>query len=126
MGDAQFSQLMEQLRESKSASDNDFTLVVRAHEQFLSALVRQSFMQVKVIRHGMDKLFRCCLEFCHLLDRTVVEEVPERELNIIDKQFVAASGFLLSLLMRTGNHKALVLRLDYNNFFISSLMLGKR
>ena len=35
-----------QLRESKSNANNDFTLVVRAHENFLRALVRQSFMQV--------------------------------------------------------------------------------
>eukprot|EP00750_Incisomonas_marina_P009548 INCI16039.4.p1 GENE.INCI16039.4~~INCI16039.4.p1 ORF type:complete len:272 (+),score=44.03 INCI16039.4:163-978(+) len=107
--------------------DRDYLAVERAHELFLSNIVKGCFMQVKVIQKGLDDVFRTCSEFCFLLENTPsVASVEPARIRTLDHQFRVSMGFLLSLLTRSHAHQALVMRLDYNEYFGNMIQQAKQ
>eukprot|EP00941_MAST-03F_sp_MAST-3F-sp1_P005147 g5147.t1 len=116
--DVQFSEMQKSIKEAI-----DFDTVVRAHQCFLENVISQSFLSVKIIRVGLHDVLRTCLAFGDLITRFTgrkdvsLTDISKEDVDKIEKAFQSTSAFLVTMLTRSRVHAALVLRLDFNNFF---------
>ncbi|XP_071167808.1 gamma-tubulin complex component 4-like [Mytilus edulis] len=109
----------------KIQSTRDFEAVRLAHDQFLSALLAQSFVHMKSVSHCLHEILDQCGAFSKLLMHCESPMV-HRELNQLEsiaKNFQGQSNLLFKILSSVRSHNAsphlaqLLLRLDFNRYF---------
>ncbi|EDV27073.1 uncharacterized protein TRIADDRAFT_23331 [Trichoplax adhaerens] len=125
--EGQFTILMDKIKSTK-----DFEHVRIAHDQFISALVGQSFRLLKPVSHCLDEILNLCQRFCAFVNRQSDEvlESSAEEFDEISKCFERQTSLLLKILSSVRSHQAsphlsqLLLRIDFNKFFSSSTGLS--
>ncbi|XP_015577237.1 gamma-tubulin complex component 4 homolog isoform X1 [Ricinus communis] len=103
---------------------HDFTELVGFHQEYLSALVSQSFLDIGSVSRILDSIMRLCLQFCWSIENQ--ESNPNTsELDHITEEFNKKSNSLYTILRSSrlaGSQRApflrrFLLRLNYNAFF---------
>ncbi|XP_061164050.1 gamma-tubulin complex component 4-like isoform X1 [Saccostrea echinata] len=118
--ESQFSTFME-----KITSTRDFEAVKLAHDQFLSALLSQSFVHMKAVSRCLHEILENCSQFSKLLVHcsSPLSKGELSHLQFIAKNFQRQSNLLFTVLSSVRSHNAsphlaqLLLRLDYNHYF---------
>ncbi|XP_069138118.1 gamma-tubulin complex component 4-like [Argopecten irradians] len=112
----------------KINSTRDFEAVRLAHDQFLSALLSQSFIHSKPVSNCLSEILEQCGAFSHLLTHSE-SPMSQREisqLHSIEKSFQLQSNLLFKILSSVRSHNAsphlaqLLLRLDFNKYFTTA------
>ncbi|XP_050235659.1 gamma-tubulin complex component 4 homolog isoform X2 [Mercurialis annua] len=103
---------------------HDFTELVGFHQEYLSALISQSFLDIGSVSRILDGIMRLCLQFCWNIENQ--ESNPNTsELDHITEEFNKKSNSLYTILRSSrlaGSQRApflrrFLLRLNYNSFF---------
>eukprot|EP01018_Ginkgo_biloba_P006220 Gb_14684 [translate_table: standard] len=111
------------LQERVEASE-DFTELARFHQEYLSALISQSFLDIGSVSRILDSIIKLCLQLCHIIEQ--YEGTPNTmELEQITEEFNKKSNSLYTILRSSklaGSQRApflrqFLLRLNYNSFF---------
>lgn len=111
------------LQERVEASE-DFTELVRFHQEYLSALISQSFLDIGSVSRILDSIIKLCLQLCRIIEQ--YEGTPNTtELEQITEEFNKKSNSLYTILRSSklaGSQRApflrqFLLRLNYNSFF---------
>ncbi|XP_062595153.1 gamma-tubulin complex component 4-like isoform X2 [Saccostrea cucullata] len=118
--ESQFSTFME-----KITSTRDFEAVKLAHDQFLSALLSQSFVHMKAVSRCLHEILDNCSQFSKLLVNcsSPLSKGELSHLQFIAKNFQRQSNLLFTVLSSVRSHNSsphlaqLLLRLDYNHYF---------
>lgn len=117
--ESQWNLLQERVEASK-----DFTELARFHQEYLAALISQSFLDIGSVSRILDSIINLCLELCHVIEQE--DETPNfAELERITEEFNKKSNSLYTILRSTklaGSQRApflrqFLLRLNYNSFF---------
>ncbi|KAH6811180.1 GAMMA-TUBULIN COMPLEX PROTEIN 4 [Perilla frutescens var. frutescens] len=105
-------------------NSHDFTELVGFHQEYLSALVSQSFLDIGSVSRILDGIMRLCVQFCWKIES---QENNERtiELEHIAEEFNKKSNSLYTILRSSriaGSQRApflrrFLLRLNFNSFF---------
>ncbi|XP_042476737.1 gamma-tubulin complex component 4 homolog isoform X2 [Macadamia integrifolia] len=102
----------------------DFTELVGFHQEYLSALISQSFLDIGSVSRILDSIMKLCLQFCWNLENC--ESSPTAfELDHITEEFNKKSNSLYTILRSSrlaGSQRApflrrFLLRLNFNSFF---------
>ncbi|KAF2298384.1 hypothetical protein GH714_023412 [Hevea brasiliensis] len=103
---------------------HDFTELVGFHQEYLSALVSQSFLDIGSVSRILDSIMKLCLQFCWSIENQ--ENNPNTsELDHITEEFNKKSNSLYTILRSSrlaGSQRApflrrFLLRLNFNSFF---------
>ncbi|KAI4301421.1 hypothetical protein L6164_034702 [Bauhinia variegata] len=99
---------------------HDFTELVGFHQEYLSALISQSFLDIGSVSRILDGIMKLCLQFCWN-----IENSNTSELEHIAEEFNKKSNSLYTILRSSrlaGSQRApflrrFLLRLNFNSFF---------
>ncbi|KAK9275158.1 hypothetical protein L1049_022417 [Liquidambar formosana] len=103
---------------------HDFTELVGFHQEYLSALISQSFLDIGSVSRILDSIMKLCLQFCWSIENQ--EGTPNAfELEHITEEFNKKSNSLYTILRSSrlaGSQRApflrrFLLRLNFNSFF---------
>ncbi|KAL2612318.1 hypothetical protein R1flu_024010 [Riccia fluitans] len=117
--ESQWTLLQERVEASK-----DFTELARFHQEYLSALISQSFLDIGSVSRILDSIIKLCLQLCRIIEQQ--EGTPSAsELEQITEEFNKKSNSLYTILRSSklaGSQRApflrqFLLRLNYNSFF---------
>ncbi|XP_043721318.1 gamma-tubulin complex component 4 isoform X1 [Telopea speciosissima] len=103
---------------------HDFTELVGFHQEYLSALISQSFLDIGSVSRILDSIMKLCLQFCWNLENTESSSTA-LELEHITEEFNKKSNSLYTILRSSrlaGSQRApflrrFLLRLNFNSFF---------
>ncbi|KAL5862920.1 hypothetical protein ACOSQ3_000434 [Xanthoceras sorbifolium] len=103
---------------------HDFTELVGFHQEYLSALISQSFLDIGSVSRILDGIMKLCLRFCWNIENQESSENTS-ELEHITEEFNKKSNSLYTILRSSrlaGSQRApflrrFLLRLNYNSFF---------
>ncbi|KAK6179894.1 hypothetical protein SNE40_012146 [Patella caerulea] len=112
----------------KINSTRDFEAVKVAHENFLSALLAQSFVHMKSVSHCLREILDLCTAYSRLMTTSDIQLLPQQlqQLTDIAQKFQRQFNLLFKILSSVKHHNAspylaqLLLRLDYNKYFTST------
>jgi gamma-tubulin complex component 4 len=62
--ESQWKLLQERLEASK-----DFTELARFHQEYLAALITQSFLDIGSVSRILDSIINLCLQLCHIIEQ---------------------------------------------------------
>ncbi|KAF9606490.1 hypothetical protein IFM89_025765 [Coptis chinensis] len=101
---------------------HDFTELVGFHQEYLSALISQSFLDIGSVSRILDSIMKLCLQFCWNIE---CDSVNTTELEHITEEFNKKSNSLYTILRSSrlvGSQRApflrrFLLRLNFNSFF---------
>lgn len=122
--DTEFSALLVEINNAVN-----FQSVLRAHRNFIAAIVKMSFVDNSVIQDAIERVLQICLRFLsvssllRLQDSAdsemkagrSVPQVPPEELVAIKKDFFSQLSYLFQL-MRKIENRGFIFRLDFNGF----------
>eukprot|EP00250_Pteridium_aquilinum_P022274 c25338_g1_i2 orf=77-2320(+) len=117
--ESQWNLLQERVQASK-----DFTELVRFHQEYVSALISQSFLDIGSVSRILDSIIKLCLRLCRLIENQ--DGSPNSvDLDQISEEFNKKSNSLYTILRSSklaGSQRApflrqFLLRLNYNSFF---------
>lgn len=103
---------------------HDFTELVGFHQEYLSALISQSFLDIGSVSRILDSIMKLCLQFCWNIEH--YDSSPNlSELEHITEEFNKKSNSLYTILRSSrlaGSQRApflrqFLMRLNYNSFF---------
>ncbi|WCJ22227.1 hypothetical protein M5689_004325 [Euphorbia peplus] len=103
---------------------HDFTELVNFHQEYLSALISQSFLDIGSVSRILDSIMKLCLQFCWSIENQ--ESNPSTsELDHITEEFNKKSNSLYTILRGSrlaGSQRApflrrFLLRLNFNSYF---------
>ena len=124
--DVQFRNLMHIVTTS-----NDIEAVRYAHDNYLATLIKECYVGSKTVREAISRVLRCCFTFCkrvqgYYSSHGISTEYAEKDdLNEIaeemEKEFTTCSSYLFMVLYKT-NARDLVLHLNYNEYFRSTVI----
>ncbi|KAM7276087.1 hypothetical protein ACFE04_017953 [Oxalis oulophora] len=103
---------------------NDFTELVGFHQEYLSALISQSFLDIGSVSRILDSIMKLCLQFCWNVENQESSQNTS-ELEHITEEFNKKSNSLYTILRSSrlaGSQRApflrrFLLRLNFNYFF---------
>ncbi|KAL6607815.1 hypothetical protein ACP70R_040878 [Stipagrostis hirtigluma subsp. patula] len=110
--------------QSHVQDSHDFTELVSFHQEYLSALVSQSFLDIGSVSRILDSIMKLCLQFCWSIEQ--YETRPNiSEIDHITEEFNKKSNSLYTILRSSrlaGSQRApflrqFLMRLNYNSFF---------
>jgi len=106
----------------------DFEQLTIEHEKCLEAMRTQCFLHAGSVSAALHEIFRLCLTLCRMLSYADVgiraEATYHEQFSSVSREFSRQSGFLFSFLSNISSPQAsphlgqLLLRLDFNNFFV--------
>ncbi|XP_073310609.1 gamma-tubulin complex component 4 isoform X2 [Primulina huaijiensis] len=110
--------------QSRIQSSRDFTELVGYHQEYLSALISQSFLDIGSVSRILDGIMKVCLQFCWKIE-TLENNESTGELEYIAEEFNKKSNSLYTILRSSriaGSQRApflrrFLLRLNFNSFF---------
>ncbi|KAM0948519.1 putative gamma-tubulin complex component protein [Dioscorea sansibarensis] len=117
--ESQWNSLQTRVQDS-----HDFTELVGFHQDYLSALISQSFLDIGSVSRILDSIMKLCLQFCWNIER--YETNPDMsELEHITEEFGKKSNSLYTILRSSrlaGSQRApflrqFLMRLNFNSFF---------
>ncbi|MCO5567124.1 hypothetical protein L7F22_020810 [Adiantum nelumboides] len=117
--ESQWNLLQKRVQASK-----DFTELVRFHQEYLAALISQSFLDIGSVSRILDSIIKLCLRLCWLIENQ--DGTPNSvDLDQISEEFNKKSNSLYTILRSSklaGSQRApflrqFLLRLNYNSFF---------
>ncbi|XP_021906800.1 gamma-tubulin complex component 4 [Carica papaya] len=102
----------------------DFTELVGFHQEYLSALISQSFLDIGSVSRILDSIMKLCLQFCWNIENQK-SNANTIELEHITEEFNKKSNSLYTILRSSrlaGSQRApflrrFLLRLNFNSFF---------
>ncbi|XP_047973212.1 gamma-tubulin complex component 4 [Salvia hispanica] len=105
-------------------NSRDFTELVGFHQEYLSALISQSFLDIGSVSRILDGIMKLCVQFCWKIENQENKESPA-ELEHIAEEFSKKSNSLYTILRSSriaGSQRApflrrFLLRLNFNSFF---------
>ncbi|MBA0679637.1 hypothetical protein Goari_011394 [Gossypium aridum] len=110
--------------QSHIQNSNDFTELVTFHQEYLSALISQSFLDIGSVSRILGSLMTLCLQFCWTIEN---QESSQNtcELERITEEFNKKSNSLYTILRSSrlaGSQRApflrrFLLRMNFNSFF---------
>lgn len=103
---------------------HDFTELVGFHQEYLSALISQSFLDIGSVSRILDSIMKLCLQFCWNIEHHESSQ-NTLELEHITEEFNKKSNSLYTILRSSrlaGSQRApflrrFLLRLNFNSFF---------
>ncbi|KAK2965172.1 hypothetical protein RJ640_019927 [Escallonia rubra] len=103
---------------------HDFTEIVGFHQEYLSALISQSFLDIGSVSRILDGIMKLCLQFCWKMENQETS-INTAELEHITEEFNKKSNSLYTILRSSrlaGSQRApflrrFLLRLNFNSFF---------
>ncbi|XP_074651183.1 gamma-tubulin complex component 4-like [Tubulanus polymorphus] len=108
----------------KIEATHDFEAIRLAHDQFLAALLVQSFLHMKTVSRYLKEILEICNNFCVLMQgEAPSQEAETNKLEELSKSFQVQSGLLFRILSSVQSHQSsphlaqLLLRMDFNKFF---------
>ncbi|XP_057549187.1 gamma-tubulin complex component 4 [Amaranthus tricolor] len=116
--ESQWNILQSHIQDSR-----DFTELVNFHQEYLAALISQSFLDIGSVSRILDSIMKLCLQFCWSIEN---QESPNpAELDHITEEFNKKSNSLYTILRSSrlaGSQRApflrrFLLRLNFNSFF---------
>ncbi|XP_031261658.1 gamma-tubulin complex component 4-like [Pistacia vera] len=117
--ESQWNVLQAHIQDSR-----DFTELVGFHQEYLSALISQSFLDIGSVSRILDSIMKLCLQFCWNLENQE-SSANTSELEHITEEFNKKSNSLYTILRSSrlaGSQRApflrrFLLRLNFNSFF---------
>ncbi|KAH1108029.1 hypothetical protein J1N35_011797 [Gossypium stocksii] len=110
--------------QSNIQNSNDFTELVTFHQEYLSALISQSFLDIGSVSRILGSIMTLCLQFCWTIEN---QESSQNtcELERITEEFNKKSNSLYTILRSSrlaGSQRApflrrFLLRMNFNSFF---------
>lgn len=105
-------------------NSHDFTELVGFHQEYLSALVSQSFLDIGSVSRILDGIMKLCVQFCWKIENQENKEITT-ELEHIAEEFNKKSNSLYTILRSSriaGSQRApflrrFLLQLNFNSFF---------
>ncbi|VVB05581.1 unnamed protein product [Arabis nemorensis] len=102
----------------------DFTELVGFHQEYLSALISQSFLDIGAVSRILDSIMKLCLQFCWNIENQENKQ-NTLELENIAEEFNKKSNSLYTILRSSklaGSQRApflrrFLLRLNFNSFY---------
>ena len=119
--DVEYARLTEAVAATCGQADG-FDRLRRAHEGFLAAVGRRSFLHVRSAQRAISSVLDTCLEFCALTGRTS-HQLPSRRLagkeladavSRLERNYCSEACYLFLVL--SGVDASLLLRLDFNGY----------
>ncbi|KAG0517023.1 hypothetical protein BDA96_09G052300 [Sorghum bicolor] len=110
--------------QSHVQDSHDFTELVSFHQEYLSALISQSFLDIGSVSRILDSIMKLCLQFCWSIEQ--YETRPNiAEIDHITEEFNKKSNSLYTILRSSrlaGSQRApflrqFLMRLNFNSFF---------
>uniref|UniRef100_A0A0D9WCZ2 Gamma-tubulin complex component n=1 Tax=Leersia perrieri TaxID=77586 RepID=A0A0D9WCZ2_9ORYZ len=103
---------------------HDFTELVSFHQEYLSALISQSFLDIGSVSRILDSIMKLCLQFCWSIEQYESSR-NMFEIDHITEEFNKKSNSLYTILRSSrlaGSQRApflrqFLMRLNYNSFF---------
>ncbi|XP_015891957.2 gamma-tubulin complex component 4 [Ziziphus jujuba] len=103
---------------------HDFTELVGFHQEYLSALISQSFLDIGSLSRILDSIMKLCLQFCWNIENQE-SSTNTSELEHITEEFNKKSNSLYTILRSSrlvGSQRApflrrFLMRLNFNSFF---------
>ncbi|URE26796.1 Spc97 / Spc98 family [Musa troglodytarum] len=117
--ESQWNVLQAHLQDSR-----DFTELVGFHQEYLAALISQSFLDIGSVSRILDSIMKLCLQFCWIIEQ--YESNPNiSKLEHITEEFNKKSNSLYTILRSSrlaGSQRApflrqFLMRLNFNSFF---------
>ncbi|XP_051130924.1 gamma-tubulin complex component 4 [Andrographis paniculata] len=110
--------------QSHIQNSHDFTELVGFHQEYLSALISQSFLDIGSVSRILDGIMKLCLQFCWMIESQDNKE-STADLERIAEEFNKKSNSLYTILRSSriaGSQRApflrrFLLRLNFNSFF---------
>ncbi|GMP87634.1 hypothetical protein CsSME_00039928 [Camellia sinensis var. sinensis] len=117
--ESQWNVLQAHIQDSR-----DFTELVGFHQEYLSALISQSFLDIGSVSRILDSIMKLCLQFCWNIENQESSSNTV-ELDRITEEFNKTSNSLYTILRSSrlaGSQRApflrrFLLRLNFNYFF---------
>ncbi|CAI9300297.1 unnamed protein product [Lactuca saligna] len=117
--ESQWNVLQTHIHESR-----DFAQLVDFHQEYLSALISQSFLDIGSVSRILDGIMKLCLQFCWKIENQETN-ASTIELERITEEFNKKSNSLYTILRSSrlaGSQRApflrrFLLRLNFNSFF---------
>ncbi|PSR89518.1 Gamma-tubulin complex component like [Actinidia chinensis var. chinensis] len=117
--ESQWNVLQTHIQDSR-----DFTELVGFHQEYLSALISQSFLDIGSVSRILDSIMKLCLQFCWNIENQE-SSTNTVELDHITEEFNKKSNSLYTILRSSrlaGSQRApflrrFLLRLNFNSFF---------
>ncbi|CAH1434134.1 unnamed protein product [Lactuca virosa] len=117
--ESQWNVLQNHIHESR-----DFAQLVDFHQEYLSALISQSFLDIGSVSRILDGIMKLCLQFCWKIENQDTN-ASTVELERITEEFNKKSNSLYTILRSSrlaGSQRApflrrFLLRLNFNSFF---------
>ncbi|KAH1081247.1 hypothetical protein J1N35_021008 [Gossypium stocksii] len=110
--------------QSHIQDSHDFTELVGFHQEYLSALISQSFLDIGSVSRILDSIMTLCLQFCWNIENQENSQNTS-ELECITEEFNKKSNSLYTILRSSrlaGSQRApflrrFLLRMNFNSFF---------
>lgn len=110
--------------QARIQDSHDFTELVSFHQEYLSALISQSFLDIGSVSRILDGIMKLCLQFCWKIENQE-NSTNTAELDHITEEFNKKSNSLYTILRSSrlaGSQRApflrrFLLRLNFNSFF---------
>ncbi|XP_060178637.1 gamma-tubulin complex component 4 [Lycium barbarum] len=110
--------------QSHIQNSHDFTELVGFHQEYLAALISQSFLDIGSVSRILDGIMKLCLQFCWKIENDESNR-STNELEHIAEEFNKKSNSLYTILRSSrlaGSQRApflrqFLLRLNFNSFF---------
>lgn len=110
--------------QARIQDSHDFTELVSFHQEYLSALISQSFLDIGSVSRILDGIMKLCLQFCWKIENQE-NSTNTVELDHITEEFNKKSNSLYTILRSSrlaGSQRApflrrFLLRLNFNSFF---------
>lgn len=110
--------------QARIQDSHDFTELVSFHQEYLSALISQSFLDIGAVSRILDGIMKLCLQFCWKIENQENSTITA-ELDHITEEFNKKSNSLYTILRSSrlaGSQRApflrrFLLRLNFNSFF---------
>ncbi|XP_076888588.1 gamma-tubulin complex component 4 homolog [Bidens hawaiensis] len=117
--ESQWNVLQTHIEESR-----DFAELVEFHQEYLSALISQSFLDIGSVSRILDGIMKLCLQFCWKMENQETN-ASTNELERITEEFNKKSNSLYTILRSSrlaGSQRApflrrFLLRLNFNSYF---------
>nr|XP_043621014.1 gamma-tubulin complex component 4 homolog [Erigeron canadensis] len=117
--ESQWNVLQTHIEESR-----DFAELVDFHQEYLSALISQSFLDIGSVSRILDGIMKLCLQFCWKIENQETN-ASTNELERISEEFNKKSNSLYTILRSSrlaGSQRApflrrFLLRLNFNSYF---------
>ncbi|XP_064620606.1 gamma-tubulin complex component 4-like [Lineus longissimus] len=121
--ESQYSVLLEKIQATR-----DFEAIRLSHDQFITALLAQSFQLMKPVSNCLNEILENCHNFALLVTQgdNAGPEWEIEQLEVIAKSFQRQSSLLFRILSSVRSHQAsphlaqLLLRIDFNKYFSMS------